>query len=399
MKLPAARHPADPQLRLGAGQLLSDGTLYGTFCAAGLTSDKDLTKRDKALMEVLASAASVIIEPQVREQRAAHEIEDRLAPVMAAGGPLVVLQPIVDLATGARVGAEALSRFPAEWGKAPDVVLRARRTASVSATSSSCSPCERAADHLDRVAGYVADERLPRARCSRPSAPSCSTGCPLDRGAARALRARPGRRLRRPRRRPRPAPRRAGCGWPSTTSAPASPRCGTSSSPRPDVIKLDRSIVNGVDADPVLTTLVRSLVDFAHGCGARVVAEGVETAEDAAVLRDARRRLRPGLALRPARPCPSRSRTPEPAPVVAIPVPRPYRPCAPHLSPRSTGVCALRVLQDPEARGTPAKAGPISGPATAAARARPRPSPRGSGRRRRAWRTPAAGASSPSPRR
>ena len=35
----------------------------------------------------------------------------------------------------------------------------------------------------------------------------------------------------------------------------------------------------------MLTTLVRSLVEFGHGCRARVVAEGVETAEEAAVLR------------------------------------------------------------------------------------------------------------------
>ena len=35
----------------------------------------------------------------------------------------------------------------------------------------------------------------------------------------------------------------------------------------------------------MLTTLVRSLVEFGHGCGVRVVAEGVETAGDAAALR------------------------------------------------------------------------------------------------------------------
>jgi hypothetical protein len=78
---------------------LSDGTLYGTFCAAGLTSDNDLSERDAALTEVLASAASVIVEPRVREHARRSEIEDRLAPVMAAGGPVVALQPIVDLAT------------------------------------------------------------------------------------------------------------------------------------------------------------------------------------------------------------------------------------------------------------------------------------------------------------
>jgi len=52
----------------------------------------------------------------------------------------------------------------------------------------------------------------------------------------------------------------------------------------PDVIKLDRSIVDTVSTDPVLSTLVRSLTEFGHGCGAQVVAEGIETAADAAAL-------------------------------------------------------------------------------------------------------------------
>jgi EAL domain-containing protein (putative c-di-GMP-specific phosphodiesterase class I) len=50
------------------------------------------------------------------------------------------------------------------------------------------------------------------------------------------------------------------------------------------VIKLDRSIIDGVATDPVLTTLVRSLVDFGRGCDASVVAEGIETAGDATAL-------------------------------------------------------------------------------------------------------------------
>ena len=52
----------------------------------------------------------------------------------------------------------------------------------------------------------------------------------------------------------------------------------------PDVIKLDRTLVFGVTSDPVLRTLVRSLVAFGHGCHASVVAEGVETADDATTL-------------------------------------------------------------------------------------------------------------------
>jgi EAL domain-containing protein (putative c-di-GMP-specific phosphodiesterase class I) len=53
----------------------------------------------------------------------------------------------------------------------------------------------------------------------------------------------------------------------------------------PDVIKLDRSIVDGVSSDQVLRSLVGSLVDFARSCKARVVAEGIENGADAATLR------------------------------------------------------------------------------------------------------------------
>src|SRR6478752_3985740 len=49
------------------------------------------------------------------------EVESRLKPLMYDGGPNVVLQPIVELATGRRVGSEALSRFPADWNRTPDL--------------------------------------------------------------------------------------------------------------------------------------------------------------------------------------------------------------------------------------------------------------------------------------
>ncbi len=79
----------------------------------------------------------------------------------------------------------------------------------------------------------------------------------------------------------------------------------------PDVIKLDRSIVAGAGTDPVLATLTRSLVDFARGLGATVVAEGIETLEDALALRDAGVHLGQGwLFARPMAPSEVRDRYP-----------------------------------------------------------------------------------------
>jgi EAL domain-containing protein (putative c-di-GMP-specific phosphodiesterase class I) len=280
MKLPAARLPRIRSF-VSVPVVLSDGTLYGTFCAAGFTADKGLTERDKTLMDVLAQAASMVIEPEVRETARRADIEGRLAPLLTAGGPLVVLQPIVDLATGARVGAEALSRFPAEWGKPPDVCFAEAHSVGLGHRLELLA-LERAAQHLDRVAGYVAMNVSPATMLEPDCAPLLAA-LPVERvllelseheqvedyaalGAVLApLRAR-GLRL---------AIDDVGAGFSSLRHIVLT---------APDVIKLDRSIVTGLGADPVLTTLVRSLVDFARGCGSRIVAEGVETAADAVAL-------------------------------------------------------------------------------------------------------------------
>ena len=52
----------------------------------------------------------------------------------------------------------------------------------------------------------------------------------------------------------------------------------------PDVLEMDRSIVNGLDSDPIPATLAQSLVEFAHSFDVRVIAEGVETQDEHAVL-------------------------------------------------------------------------------------------------------------------
>ncbi|MFL6097008.1 MAG: EAL domain-containing protein [Blastococcus sp.] len=282
MKLPAAKMP---RLRsyVSVPVTLSDGSLYGTFCAAGLTTDRDLTKRDKALMDVLASAAAVIIEPEVRARARRAEIEDRLAPLMADGGPVVVLQPIVDLATGARIGAEALSRFPAEWGTAPDVVFEQAHSVGLGYRLELLA-LERAAEHPDEVDGYIAmnvppatlltaecGELLGRLPLSRVLLELSEHDQVVDYAALNATLAQiwaEGLRL---------AIDDVGAGFSSLRHIVVT---------TPDVIKIDRSIVSGLGTDPVLSKLVRSLVELGHGWCVRVVAEGVETAEEAAVLRN-----------------------------------------------------------------------------------------------------------------
>jgi len=55
---------------------------------------------------------------------------------------------------------------------------------------------------------------------------------------------------------------------------------------QPDVIKLDRSLVQGVDQDPAKEALIDSFVRFARRTGASVCAEGIETMEELKLLAD-----------------------------------------------------------------------------------------------------------------
>ncbi len=280
MALPAARFPRIRSY-VSVPVRLSDGSLYGTFCTASLTTDKGLGPRDKALMDVLAQAAAVVIEPEVAERAHVAEVMGRLGPVLDAGGPTVVLQPIVQLATGLRTGAEALSRVPHAWGRTPDVCFAEAHELGVGDRLELLA-LERAADHLAVVPGYVSMNISPGTLVT-PDASDLLAALPLDRVLLELCEQDPvedyealhavlaplrgaGMRL---------AIDDVGAGFSSLRHIVLT---------APDVIKLDRSIVDGVSADPVLRTLVTSLCDFAHGSGAEVVAEGIEGPEDAAAL-------------------------------------------------------------------------------------------------------------------
>ena len=66
---------------------------------------------------------------------------------------------------------------------------------------------------------------------------------------------------------------------------------------RPDMIKMDRSITHDVDSDPARRTLATALVMLGGEIGATVIAEGVETMEEAAALQRAGIRRGQGFAL------------------------------------------------------------------------------------------------------
>jgi EAL domain-containing protein (putative c-di-GMP-specific phosphodiesterase class I)/GGDEF domain-containing protein len=53
---------------------------------------------------------------------------------------------------------------------------------------------------------------------------------------------------------------------------------------KPDFIKIDMSLIRNINRDPVRRALMETLVSFAEKIGSRVIAEGIETREEAATL-------------------------------------------------------------------------------------------------------------------
>jgi EAL domain-containing protein (putative c-di-GMP-specific phosphodiesterase class I) len=54
----------------------------------------------------------------------------------------------------------------------------------------------------------------------------------------------------------------------------------------PDIIKLDISLTNNIDRDRRRRALAGAMLEFARHTGSTIIAEGVETAEELATLRE-----------------------------------------------------------------------------------------------------------------
>lgn len=113
------------QLKIGAyigvPVTLPGGRVFGTLCCINHQPDASIHQRDVKFMRVLANLVGAQLG---REERAAEEKRtktDRIRAVIQHGGPTMVFQPIVDLATRAIVGAESLARFDAEPRRTPDL--------------------------------------------------------------------------------------------------------------------------------------------------------------------------------------------------------------------------------------------------------------------------------------
>ena len=276
--------------RMGIGAYLgvplrrNDGELYGTLCAFSVSEKPDLSERDAQVLLGVGDVVMRLVESEdVRDEQRHTFIRD-LDRFLAAGGPAVVYQPIHNLSDRGHLGLEALSRFPsdgpspAEWfaraathGVGPKLELRAARTAIAALPRIdgllflNVSPTTLLTPEFARMIGELPLDRVVLEVTEHEAIEDYDT----INASLRSMR-RQGLRL---------AVDDAGAGFASMHHIVALV---------PDFIKLDISLVRGIDRDPAKQAMAASLQAFGTKTGAALIAEGIETAPEMGALQHLR---------------------------------------------------------------------------------------------------------------
>lgn len=252
--------------------------------APAMEADELLRRADKALILAKPMGSGTRIYSRALESAPSSAEGERAELVAIIDDPAAIVpvfQPIVDLRTGEVVGHEALSRFPdagwrtpQEWfdlAHAHDLAIEFEAAAVRAALHAPERPA------LPFVNLNISPKVLltARDRIGLPDDLSTITievtedelvteGRDLE-IALHQLRAR-GARI---------AIDDAGAGYAGFAQLVRV---------RPDVIKLDRSLVEGVDTEPLKAAVVKAFVQFAESARAIICAEGIETAEQLQTL-------------------------------------------------------------------------------------------------------------------
>ena len=243
--------------------------------ARGLEVERERARREEEIVNL-------------DRRRREHE-ERRIARLVDGEGLNVALQPIVDLDTRRVVGAEALARFADDRGnRLPteetfldahalgmgvelelaiiELALRCEhRLPEGLYLSLNVSPALLASDDLDDLIarGHHDDRPLVVELTEHQAVEDYNElGVALERLREQGVRV---------------AVDDVGSGFASFRHV---------TRVKPEILKLDRSLVGGIDEDPVRQSLASAIVSFARDVGAIVVSEGIESEDELSCLMD-----------------------------------------------------------------------------------------------------------------
>jgi len=262
---------------------LWDGTLYGTLCCLSRSPEPSLNVRDVRFLRVLAEIVADQVDREQLESEKRRLEWSRIRGVLDRDDIDVEFQPVFDLVDCKIVSLEALSRFwtepmrsPSVWfaeanevGLGVELELAAIHVAlqrlddfppgvaialNVSPTTAlEARFCELLFDVADRVVIEITEH----AQVDDYDALQTALAPLRERGAQLAI-------------------DDVGAGFANLRHILRL---------APDLVKLDLSLTQEISRDPAREALASSLVSFAEGVGASIVAEGISSDEDLTLLR------------------------------------------------------------------------------------------------------------------
>lgn len=281
--------PATRELPVGAHVgvpiQLSNGHLYGTFCCFGTRPDDSLHQRDVDTLRLFADFVARLLEQQLAHDQGRQQRLGRVQDVLRERRFCMVFQPIIDLPSRRVVSYEALARFQAEPVQPPD-----RWLADAAAVGLQ--------EQLERALMASALASLPQLPDGITLSLNVSPATILDAGFATVFEGMPLHRIVLEvtehasiadydaiAQRLGPL-RAAGLGLAVDDAGAGFASFRHILQLRPDLIKLDATLIRGIDNARGSRALAAALIRFAEETGCHIVAEGVETEAELAALRE-----------------------------------------------------------------------------------------------------------------
>ncbi|WP_295920776.1 EAL domain-containing protein [uncultured Xanthomonas sp.] len=264
------------------------GKVYGTLCCFSFQPRRDLGERDIGMLRAFAEILALRLHEVDANKLERQAMIDEIDRALAAGAPRIVFQPLFELGGMHLHGFECLSRFDVAPQRGPDRWFQQAELAGVGI---------RLELHvLAKTLAYL--RQFPaRYRLNVNLSPALMTSGALagllgedievarltleitEHAIVRNYQALALAQALAPLRErgAQVAVDDAGAGYASMRHILQL---------QPDVIKLDMSITQCIHSDRSRRALAKGLTNFAHEIGTRVVAEGVETAQELDALRE-----------------------------------------------------------------------------------------------------------------
>jgi EAL domain-containing protein (putative c-di-GMP-specific phosphodiesterase class I) len=263
---------------------LSDGTVWGSFCALGRQPDRTMNQRDLDILKSFAGLVGERIESSLEEDVMLRQARIRVEAMLDGHAVTIFQQPIHDLSSGKPVGLECLARFPDLTKRGPqawfDDAEKAGLGNQLEMTAVRCA--------LETV-GSVPDGIYAAINASPATILSGELRHVLEESGARDLvieitehqEVEDFEALAREIAAIRPFARIAiddvGTGYAGLRHLIEL---------QPDILKMDMVLTRKCDKDPARRAIAAAMVQFARDIGAKLIAEGIETEEERAVMQD-----------------------------------------------------------------------------------------------------------------